>query len=302
MEQTSITKRFFATVRGEGAEFLKPTELRPGFRLIAGMLPKPVQSIIDNLVVKPGDVFVATYPKCGTTWMQQIVKLIMNDGKESGRDVDDVFPWLEIMTNDDADVLQSPRTFKTHLPYHLMPGGLPSVNKQAKYINVYRNPKDTAVSLYHHSIGLKYGNISWDDFYEKFISGQTICGSYFDTTLEWWSHKDEDNVLVMSYEEMKRNPHVAIETVSSFLGYKLSDDVVSSIVEQTIFDRMKVNPAANYQWMEKYRQPDASSFMRKGEIGDWKNYFSKEQSAGVDELITHKFHETNLIFDFGNDK
>ena len=57
-----------------------------------------------NFVTRTDDVFVVTYPKCGTTWMQQIVKLIWNKGKEDGRDIDEVFPWAEMISTDTAAV------------------------------------------------------------------------------------------------------------------------------------------------------------------------------------------------------
>lgn len=86
--------------------------------------------------------------------------------------------------------MKSPRGFKTHLPYHLMPGGDPIINKQVKYIYVYRNPKDVAVSLFHHSDAMKYiHDIVWDEYFEDFISGHVIYGSYFKHLLGWWKHK-----------------------------------------------------------------------------------------------------------------
>ena len=70
-----------------------------------------------------------------------------------------------------------------------MPGGIPSVNTHAKYINVYRNPKDAAVSLFYHVQAL-FGDfmpMDWNTFFEKFVIG----GSFFQYTLNWWKHKGE---------------------------------------------------------------------------------------------------------------
>ena len=57
-----------------------------------------------SFAAREGDVFVVTFRKCGTTWMQQIVKLIRNRGREDGVDVDGAFPWLELMSPEEADV------------------------------------------------------------------------------------------------------------------------------------------------------------------------------------------------------
>lgn len=76
------------------------------------------------------------------------------------------------------------------MPYRLLPGGVPTANVHAKYINVYRNPKDVVVSLFHHAQALKYKDaVRWDDYFEQFMSGKVIYGSYFKHVLEWWKHR-----------------------------------------------------------------------------------------------------------------
>ena len=58
-------------------------------------------------VAREGDVFIATFPRCGTAWIQQICKLIRNDGVEDGTDIDSVFPWLDLMSPEEAEVKQT---------------------------------------------------------------------------------------------------------------------------------------------------------------------------------------------------
>ena len=43
----------------------------------------------------PDDVYVVTYPKSGTTWAQQILKLIRNNGVDDGVTIGKSVPWLE---------------------------------------------------------------------------------------------------------------------------------------------------------------------------------------------------------------
>ena len=40
-------------------------------------------------------------------------------------------------------------------------------------------------------------------------------------------------------------------------------------------------------------------FLRKGQIGDWRNYFSAELSKKFDEILVSKLEGSGLSFDFG---
>ena len=93
-----------------------------GMRVPPGITAERVLKQRDSLILRPSDVFVATYPKCGTTWMQQIVKLIVNNGVETGMDLDEFCPWVIYMTMEEIEAMPSPRFFKTHMPYNLIPG------------------------------------------------------------------------------------------------------------------------------------------------------------------------------------
>ena len=127
-------------------------------------IDQQVMDRLKDLHLRPDDLFIVTYPKSGTTWVQQIIKLIKNDGKEDGRTVDEAIPFIEEALCAEAEhhirdrvginEMPSPRYFKSHMPYQMMPGGPPHT-ASAKYIYVARNPKDVAVSLFYHLRGFK---------------------------------------------------------------------------------------------------------------------------------------------------
>ena len=133
------------------------------------------QDVVDkmkDMELYPDDVWVVTYPKCGTTWTQQIVRLIRNNGEKDGMKINDAVPWPEAhaLHPTAVDKLPRPRAFKSHFPYQLLPCGPPHTTP-CKYIYVTRNPKDVAVSLYFHKRAASFPDMKWDSFWEKYVSG-----------------------------------------------------------------------------------------------------------------------------------
>ena len=98
---------------------------------------------------------------------------------------------------------------------------------------------------------------------------------------------------------MKKDLPQAVKTIADFLGYHLSPKTISKIAEQATFETMKKNPAANEEYQDKYRRENSSPFMRKGVVGDWRNLFTAEQSARMDEECAKRFSGSGLEFDYG---
>ncbi|XP_058037081.1 sulfotransferase 1C2-like [Ahaetulla prasina] len=256
---------------------------------------------------RPDDLLICTYPKAGTTWMQEIVDMIHQGGdpqKCARAPIYERIPFIEMCPPkpiragyEEAEAMPSPRTLKTHLPIHLLP---PSFWEQnCKIIYVARNIKDNAVSYFHfHRISkLMPESGTWDEFLEKFVAGKIAWGSWFDHVQGWWKAKNRHPILYVFYEDIKKDPAREIQKVAQFLGSKLSGTVVSEIVQHTKFESMKTNPMANYSTIPSFiLNQDISPFMRKGTVGDWKELFTVAQSEQLDNLCVHLLADSGLKF------
>ena len=148
----------------------------------------------------PDDVFLCTYPRSGTTWVQNILIALYFgvDKVKSSSAVESIalFPLLELKTPRGKFGSQlaneipkgQQRLLKNHSPPNLAP--IDIFTKKRRTIIVVRNPKDVALSFnefcqanpqlakFYHCDGL-------EEFLALFLEGEVPRSSWWDWTKEW---------------------------------------------------------------------------------------------------------------------
>ncbi|KAM8941862.1 sulfotransferase 1C1-like [Lycaon pictus] len=260
-----------------------------------------------NFQAKSDDLLIASYAKSGTTWTQEIVDLIQNDGdvqRCQRANTFDRHPFIEWALPPPlnsglelAKKMPSPRTMKTHLPVQLLP---PSFWKEnSKIIYVARNAKDSLVSYYHFSRMCKLVPHpgTWEEYIEAFKAGKLLWGSWYDHVKGWWNAKDQHPILYLFYEDIKEDPRREIQKILKFLEKEMPEEILNKIIYHTSFDIMKQNPMANYTTLPtNLMDQSISPFMRKGMPGDWKNHFTVAQNEEFDKDYQEKMAGTTLTF------
>lgn len=108
--------------------------------------------------------------------------------------------------------------------------------------------------------------------------------------------KRKDSIYIVQYESMKKNLKEAVTQLANFLGKQLSDDQINSIVQHCSFKEMSKNKSTNWSEFRSKGLIDenVSKFMRKGEVGDWKNHFTVSQNEAFDELLKTRLNDCDL--------
>lgn len=250
---------------------------------------------LDSFEVREDDVWVLTFPKSGTTWVQEIVYLLMNDldtDKASKTTMERRFPFLELHTPGPKIIakMPSPRLIKTHLPFSLLPDQWKE--KKPKIIYVLRNPKDVVVSYFSFTTKFFKGtpfNGTFEDFSRLFIEGKVASGPWCSHVTEAWKMRNESHVLFLTYEDLQRDPYKNVKEIATFLDKPVTDEQASALVKHCSFDNMKQNNSVNFDWLKDIGVANKDvQFMRKGKVGDWKNHLSEDIAKKFDDMVATK--------------
>ncbi|KAK2138403.1 hypothetical protein LSH36_3123g00016 [Paralvinella palmiformis] len=263
------------------ADYRLPGEWSKDGMVFGRTVAKEAIDRLESFEMSEGEVLLATYPKTGTTWLQELIWLVCNSSKmDLARSVplDRRFPYLELQLEGSQSGIEM-----THLRSETF--RMEIEKGKVKVIIGIRNPKDTLVSFYHfYRMTYNLGNFSgsWDDFFELYKTKHMLYGDYFQWYSSWLQYIDKPNVMLVKYEDMHHRLSDVIKGVSTFLGKNLPENVMDDISLQLSFDSMRHNNMVNKTLTGNFNM-QISSFMRKGKIGDWKNYFSQEQSGAVEK-------------------
>lgn len=225
------------------------------------------------------DIYIATYPKSGTTLMQMILYQLTTDGSLDFKHIYEVSPWIRNASarREKPKEFPSPRVIKTHDFYNEFPKGT-----KGRFIFVYRDGMDVAVSLFNQNKNYNNPDLQFDVFIKKFLSGKKRSWFYY--TKDWLENKKHLPVLLLTYEDLINQKEEQIRKIIQFCGLASTADQIERAIRLSSFESMKKEE-------EKFGvQPPVSKmvfdqFIRRGKVGEGSKMLTEEQRERFNVLF-----------------
>lgn len=297
-----------------------------GFK-VSGTATQELLDAAYNYPLDPRDIWLISPPKNGNTWAQEMIWLLANDLDYAGaatplmpnrwnfldwtliNDADWEKAFIGDLVANKPEALKgaapltgdpnrpSPKFVKSHLPISM---NNPDLLGTCKTFFVARNPKDACMSFFKHCRLMKnHGFVEdLDSFAEMYMAGDVFETPMVPSILEAWNLRSHPNLCMVFYEDLKRDLPGQLRRMAKFLGKSYSDAEIEKLTGHLDIESFRKNPFINMsQGMGKeICKEGEGTFIRKGQVGDWKNNFSPELSAKFDTWLEKQLLGTDLKF------
>ena len=267
----------------------------------------------DGFELRAGDIIISTPPKCGTTWTQMILALLVLGKPTLPMPLSMLSPWLDMQDRARKDVVadleaQTHRRFiKTHTPLD----GLPN-DPDVTYLCVGRDPRDVALSMDNHM-----DNLDIPAFLAARATAAAIDGVELDPPIKrppppedprerFWEWVDNDtpptavgssmlrtlqhldtfvhapdhlDVVLLRYEDLKRDLEGEMRRLAERLGLTVDAGVWPELVAAADFASMRANAEMTAPGGSSRHWKDNERFFNRGTSGQWRELLDEADLA-----------------------
>lgn len=274
------------------------TLLHPALKEYHGRLTRPEKW--EKWAPNEGDVIVCTPAKCGTTWTQTMIAMLLYGTTELPDRLSALSPWLDSAL-DDADrvhdVPLSPsgrRVVKTHTPSDGF-----AIWEGVRVVAVYRHPLDVFLSIRKHVMNMKdaddpvlcgplptalehYLNEVFDPQESEKDSLSSVISHYSKTT----RRPHQKGLVLLHYANMIADPVAAVRKLADDLLIEHDPTLINAIARATQIDTMRSKA--------KYFAPEGgkdfwtedAAFFDGGGTRKWEGLLSGEEEARFSDVLS----------------
>lgn len=221
------------------------------------------------------DVFVANYPRSGSTWLRFMLFEILRQKNAEFDDVNRHIPDIGGQIGAVAVLPNRGRLIKTEELFR------PDYRRA---IYIVRDARDVALSEYAYNKAQGWIDCSFARYLTMFINGNACpYGSWEEHTRSWIESplNDRGDLMLVSYSELKRNTESTLARIAEFLRVRAPARVIQNAIQNNSLENMRKKedraPQIGYDPRTKSIAED-NRFVRSGEVGGWRGRLTPAQA------------------------
>ncbi|HEX3917225.1 MAG TPA: sulfotransferase domain-containing protein [Caulobacteraceae bacterium] len=260
---------------------------------------------------RPGDIIVATAPKCGTTWTQMAAALLVH-GPRLPLPLTRLSPWLdrvsapldELLAELDAQPWR--RVIKTHTPLD----GLPYYD-EVSYLFCGRDPRDAYLSMIDNMrnaspatmaavlqrVGITstfafagdpnlYFRVWMTAPAHGWLQDGFPTGSVFGAARAFWPHRRLPNVHLLHYRDLTLDLEGEFRRLAAFLGVRVAH--WPQLLQAASFAAMKAGADETAPGAHLGEWSDNRAFFAAARLDAWREALNAENQALYEDLAPRR--------------
>ena len=221
------------------------------------------------------DVFLASYPRSGNTWLRFLLVEILSGGSVEFDNVNRFIPEMGIHGKTPALLPGGGRLIKTHEPYR---------REYKRAIYLYRDVRGVLLSNYSRVKQLGLEDIDLDAYISRSLQGQKGgIGTWQKHIVSWLDSPlaSRGDLLLVRFEDMRKDTEQALASIVNFLGVTADRSSIQRAIANNTVARMreKENRSRN---LPKITQ-EQGRFVREGAVSGWQSRLTEKQLQLVDQ-------------------
>ncbi len=241
-----------------------------------------------HLGLKSQDIFQASYPRSGSTWLRFMLFQILTGADPGFHSIQRTIPEIDEHRGVPPILPGGGRLIKTHEKYR---------KDYTRGVFLVRDVRDVLLSNFAR--GTQFGLVQLlckgdlDSFLEIFLKGQALQqGSWQDHTRSWLESPPAKNgdLMVVRYEDLRKNPEQILGQLLQFLGVTPDFQIIRKAIENNSLHQMRAKEDRARQTGEQSnllspeeRVGEEGRFVRKGSVGGWREKLTDAQLEIIDQ-------------------
>jgi Sulfotransferase domain/Sulfotransferase family len=226
--------------------------------------------------VRREDLFVASYPRSGTTWLRFLLFELLSGTAAEFVSVNDAIPYIGKHEGAPSLLPNGGRLIQTHEAF---------LQGVASAIYVVRDPRSVVLSEYRWQLRTGLSQESFHAFFEAFISGRANPYRRWDRHVATWLDPRSSDAAVhaVRFEDLRSNAVAELAKVARFLDLDADEDTIARVVENNGLEEMRAKEErAPTGALGANARPDIR-FVNSGSTSGWRDQLSLDHIRRIED-------------------